>query len=62
MKPEGSLKVVSQNPVLMPALFQGFVNYLDEDMNRTKVKFVENKKLKERADTLESKSHNSFTH
>lgn len=53
---------MSQSPVLMPALFQGFVNYLDEDMNRTKVKFVENKKLKERADTLESKSHNRFTH
>lgn len=44
-KPEGSLYLVPENPVLMPSLFQSFINCLDEDISRTKVK-EENKKQK----------------
>lgn len=50
-------------------LSRGFINDLEEDTNRTEIKFVLNKnkktlnkKLGEREDTLASESHNIFTH
>lgn len=49
-------------PCPLLVLFQGFVNYLDEDINGTKVKFVEHSQLEETANMVESKSHDIFTH
>lgn len=50
-----------QNPVLWSYATERTCHYLYEYINETKFKFVENKKLEERTDTLEFKSHDSFT-